>query len=110
MALGMSKADIAVSSTGIDTMIKQIKTETQAACDICSTKSKEYQKMITTIKQYWSGDDCNNFIADLDAAAKELYGIVGFVNTQLKTGLEKYESEFKSFQKSNYKSGTTKIR
>lgn len=110
MALGMNKADVGVSRTGINDLLKEVQKDTQEACNVCATDSAEFKALITEIRKYWSGEDCEAYIKDLQAAAGDLHQIVGQINTQIKTGIEKYQSEFAAFQKSNYKEGTTKIR
>ena len=110
MALTMNKADVGVSTSGINDLEKQVLKEVTEAAEVCSTNSKEYKALISSIRQYWSGEDCNNYIADLKQAVKDLNDTVSYINTSIKNGLEKYKSEFASFQRSNYKKGTTKIK
>ncbi len=110
MALTMKKADVGVSTSGISNLEKQVLKEVSQAAEVCSTSSKEYKTLVASIRQYWSGEDCNNYIADLNQAVKTLNASVNSINTSIKNGLEKYKSEFASFQQSNYKQGTTKIK
>ena len=110
MALTMKKADVGVSTSGINDLEKQVLKEVLEATQVCSVNSKEYKKLVASIRQYWSGEDCNNYIADLNQAVKDLNDAIGYINTSIKNGLEKYKSEFSSFQQSNYKKGTTKIK
>ena len=110
MALSMNKADIAISNTGLNDIEKQVRKETLEACQVCSVDGEEFKDMVKTIRTYWSGEDCEAFISDLKVAAKELYEIVSQINTQIQSGLEKYKEEFTTFQRNNYKAGSTKIR
>ena len=110
MALTMKKADVAVSTSGINDLEKAILKEVQEASEVCSVNSKEYKALVATLRQYWSGEDCNNYIADLNQAVKDLNTSVSYINTSIKGGLEKYKNEFSAFQQSNYKQGTTKIK
>ena len=110
MALTMKKADVGVSTSGINDLEKQVLKEVTEATEVCSINSKEYKSLVTSIRQYWSGEDCNNYIADLNQAVKDLNQSVNSNNTSIKNGLEKYKSEFAAFQQSNYKQGTTKIK
>lgn len=110
MALTMKKADVGVSTSGINDLEKQVLKEVSEANEVCSLNSKEYKALVSSIKQYWSGEDCNNYVADLNQAVKTLNTAVSSINTSIKSGLEKYKSEFASFQQNNYKQGTTKIK
>ena len=114
MALTMKKADVGVSTSGINDLEKQVLKEVLEATQVCSVNSKEYKTLVASIRQYWSGEDCNNYIADLNQAVKDLNDAVKMMcpilDASIKNGLEKYKSEFSSFQRSNYKKGTTKIK
>ena len=110
MALTMKKADVGVSTSGINDLEKQVLREVSQAAGVCSVSSKEYKALIASIRQYWSGEDCNNFVKVLNQAVKELNTTVTAINTSIKNGLEKYKSEFISFQQGNYKQGSTKIK
>lgn len=110
MALTMKKADIGVSTSGINDLGMQVLKEVFEATQVCSVNSKEYKTLVATIRQYWSGEDCNNYIADLNQAVKDLMDTIYHINTCINNGLVRYKSEFSSFQQSNYKKGTTKIK
>ena len=109
MALGMSAADIAVSRKGIETLIKNVNTDANKAKKICSPESAEFKTLTKTIQTYWTGEDCDNFMADLQDAVKELAAASDSVYNQLSTALNNYYDEFTKMQSSNYAKGTTKI-
>lgn len=107
--INYEKADVGVSTSGINDLEKQVLKEVLEATQVCSVNSKEYKTLVTSIRQYWSGEDCNNYIADLNQAVKDLNDAIGYINTSIKNGLEKYKSEFSSFQQSNYKKVPQKL-
>ena len=109
MALGMSNADIAVSKKGIADYQAKIKSDADKAKKSCTVNSSNFKTLKSTIQKYWTGVDCDNFIADLEAAATELEGACDGVYTKLINALQAYYDEFVSMQGKNYAQGTTKI-
>ena len=109
MALGMSAADIAVSTRGISELKTNLTKDCTSAKKIASSTGDEFKALEKTIRQYWVGTDCDNFINDLKTAAKTLENNIHNYHSLLDKGLTNYLNGFKSMQKSTYKAGQVKI-
>ena len=109
MALGMSAADVAVSTKGINDLTNSFKNNCKKILDNLDSSTGNAKTLKNTIKSYWSGADCDAFIADLDAAFNSLKTKITSYQNQVINALNNYDKEFTNMQKNTYKSGTVKI-
>ena len=109
MALGMKTADMAVSKTGMENLRADINKKAKNAASIADVASKEFKELENTIRTYWQGVDCDNFITDLKVAVKSLNGSINTYSNLITKSLDVYYNEFLSMQKSTYKPGSVKI-
>ena len=109
MALGMSAADVAVSAKGISELKSTISTRIKNARKVTDISGDEFKSLEKTIRTYWAGADCENFINDLKKAVKTLDNNISSYNSILSKSLDNYQSGFKSMQNNTYKSGTVKL-
>ena len=98
MALGMSKADVAVSTTGIKELIVAMEKEWNKFATIADPAGTEFKKMTEVLDTYWKGVDCNNFKTQLASLCKEVKEKATECKTTEKTAIEKYAAEFTVMQ------------
>ena len=100
--LGMGAADIAYSAKGIDTLITEIKDRAQKIKNNVSTTSDNFVALETTLKENWSGADCDKYINDLKKAASNLSGSADDLANKLVNSLNNYKNEFNKMQNTTY--------
>ena len=110
MALGMSDAEIAISTKGMNELKSTINTLTTKAKNTAKADGDEFKKLENTLRKYWVGEDCDNFIKDLRTAAKQLETAIGQYSTLLTKGLSNYETAFKKMQRENYQGNKISIK
>ena len=109
MALGMSAADIAVSSAGIENLKTQLQTRVDKAKEAADPTKPDFKALVAVIQKNWSGTDCTAFIKDLTAAANVLKDSVDSNYKMYKDALDRYLTEFKSMQQTIYKANKINI-
>ena len=102
MALGISAGDIAYSASGIDNLKTVISNSAKKIQEEISTNSTAYSNVVTTLKNNWSGDDCDRYIADLGKAANTLTKSCDDLANKLNNALENYKTEFQKMQRTTY--------
>lgn len=98
MALGMSKADVAVSATGITELVNTITKEWNNFAAIADPTGTEYKKMIAVLDTYWKGTDCENFKTQLAALCKDVKDKANECKFTETKAIEKYKTEFSNMQ------------
>ena len=109
MALGMSAADVAVSKQGTDELVVEIQKRIEKARQIADRKGVNFLELEKTIRTYWVGVDCDNFINDLRHGVFVLSNNLLRYGEVLTQGVNTYYEGFKEMQKSTYKAGQVKI-
>lgn len=108
--LQMPDADVAVSKQGIANFINQINANMKDVQNHMSVDSDGFRSIIRYIQDYWSGEDAQNFIADLRNAAADLASYVVDIYQKLINSLNDYYSAFLKMQSGTYQKGTIKIK
>ncbi len=110
MALGMSAADIAVSTKGINQLITQFDEKCKAAKKVCDpSQENALSALIKEIKKYWVGTDRDAFITDLKNACKSLSTRIDYYMKEIDMSLKDYDAKFTQVQTKTYTQGTIKV-
>lgn len=102
MALGISSGDIAYSASGIDNLKTVINNSAKRIKNDINPDSKAFSDLVTTLRNNWSGDDCDRYIADLKKAANTLTKSCDDLANKLNNALENYKTEFQKMQRTTY--------
>lgn len=102
MALGMSSADIAYSANGIDSLKTEITGAARNIKNKIDPTATAFVELEKTIRNNWSGADCDKYVNDLKKAANELTKSCDDMATKLNNALENFKGEFNKMQNTTY--------
>ena len=99
MALNMSNATNARSVSAIKTLATNYENDVKKVVN--TMKGENYNNLKNTIKAYWAGADCDNFLKQLDNRINELQKEISNCTYTITNALNQELSDYKKFQQGN---------